>query len=180
MNKVSGKISDFNLLSEDASRIVIGYGLTKVNKTLYEWQEVYIYKSQKNLVGFAEVKEAILKDINEATDEKILSGFKWTPEGGSAISVYLSNENQRNFSEAQRMASANAAILPLTFKLGEDEEGKPVYQTFESAEELNSFYLSAFAYINQCLNEGWQKKDSINWSEYEALYPQPEESNAGE
>ncbi len=175
MNKVSGKISDFNLLSEDASRTVIGYGLKKVNDELYEWFEVYIYKTKKSLIGLAEVKEAILGDINARTDEKILSGFSW-----NGINVWLSNENQRNFSEAQRMASANASILPLMFKLGEDENGAPVYYTFETAEELNGFYLSAFAYINECLQDGWTEKDAIDWRDYEALFPKPEQQASEE
>ena len=53
------------------------------------------------------------------------------------------------------MAQSNSSILPITFKLGEDENEEPIYYTFTTVEELTSFYTQAFAYINQCLNEGW-------------------------
>jgi hypothetical protein len=171
-NKYSGTKADFSPVREDASRIIISYGLTKLSKDLYEWFEVHLYKKQRNALTLADVKEAILGDINAHTDEKILSGFVWTPEGGNAINVWLSNENQRNFSEAQRMAEKYGdMVLPVRFKLGEDAEGNPVYHVFETVAELDSFYAEAFAFVNQCLNEGWARKDSINWSEYEVFFP---------
>lgn len=182
MNKVSGKKSSFNLISEDASRTVIGYGCKKVTgKSLYEWYEIYIYKTKKGSISLQDVKEAIIADIDARTDEKILSGFVWNvPQVGGepvSINVWLSDENQRNFSEAQRMAASDPnKVLPLRFKLGEDENGAPVYYEFTTVEELNDFYFSAFGYINQCLNDGWAEKDAIDWSEYEALYPVPEQA----
>ena len=174
-NKNSGIMADYSPIREDASRIIISYGLTKLSKDLYEWMEIYLYKKQCNSLRLVDVKEAILNDINAKTDEKILSGFVWTPEGGDPINVWLSSENQRNFSEAQRMAAANDAILPLTFKLGETADGAPVYHTFETVAELNSFYLAAFAFINQCLIEGWQQKDAIDWTPYEELFTPEQE-----
>lgn len=168
MNRVYGVLTDYAPVREDESRTIVSYGLTKVDKSHYEWYEVYIYKKQHPNVSVDEVKKAVLADIDARTDEKILCGFVWTPEGAEAgINVWLSAENQRNFSEAQRMAAANPNILPLTFKLGEDAEGLPVYHTFESAEELNAFYFSAFAYIKQCLDEGWAEKDAIDMSVYD-------------
>lgn len=162
MNKVSGKISDFNLLSEDASRVIIGYELKQVSDTMYEWCEVYIYKKQKNFISFNDIKDAIINDINSQTDEKILTGFVWGEKP-----VYLSAENQRNFSEGQRMAEKDPTILPITYKIGQHSDGSPVYHTFETSEEIDVFYKQAFGYINQCLNEGWQRKDNIDWSQYE-------------
>ena len=55
----------------------------------------------------------------------------------------------------------------MKFKLGEQEDGTPVYHTFEAMTEFTDFYTSAIAFINQCLNEGWERKDSIDWSQYE-------------
>lgn len=119
-----------------------------------------------------EVREFCLGVINAQTDMKILTGFVWTPEGGNPINVWLSAENQRNFSEAERKAAANPLLLPLTFKLGEDANGEAVYHTFETIEELSGFYDAAFIYINQCLQEGWQKKDNFDFTPYEqALNP---------
>lgn len=150
MNKVSGLKSDFSYVKEEGTRIVIGYGLEEAENDLWTWYEVYLPKKQINQISIDSVKEAIITDINSRTDEKILSGFIW-----NNVHVWLSSENQRNFSEAQRMSAANVNILPITFKLGETENGQPVYHTFNTVEELNNFYLHAFAYINACLNEGW-------------------------
>lgn len=180
MNKVSGKKSDFSLIREERSRIVLGYGQKKVTgQNLYEWYEVYLNKNETPQLTLQMVKDAINEDINAQTDEKILKGFVWTPEGGEPISVWLSDENQRNFSEAQRMAEKYGnAVLPLTFKLGETEDGTPVYHTFETTAELDDFYVKAFSYVNHTLSEGWAEKDAIDWTPYEALFPAQEQSNA--
>lgn len=139
-------------------------------------QPVYDDQEQQTEVSFVEcefrykpsmdeIKKFIIDVINTKTDEKILSGFVW-----NGISVWLSEENQRNFSEAQRIAaSMPQAILPVTFKLGEDSEGNPVYHQFETADELTGFYMNAVAYINQCLAEGWQEKDNFDFSSYEEI-----------
>ena len=59
------------------------------------------------------------------------------------------------------------AMLPIKFKLGEDAEGNAVYHTFENMDDFTNFYTSAVAYINQCLNEGWQEKDNLDMKPYE-------------
>lgn len=161
MNKVSGKKSDFKVLSEDTSRIVIAYGLKKVG-TLYEWFEIYLYKSMKNLMGFSEIKQAIIDDINSRTKERIISRFVWND-----INVWLSEESQRNYTETLRMAELQSEdILPANFKLGEDADGNPVYHEFETVEELKQFCVAFRAYINQCLNDGYREKDAIVWKDY--------------
>ncbi len=44
---------------------------------------------------------------------------------------------------------------------------QPVYYTFNTAAELSDFYISAQQFIQQCINEGWNKKDNIDWTPYE-------------
>jgi hypothetical protein len=78
----------------------------------------------------------------------------------------LSKESQTNFSEAHRLQ-----IVPVKFKLNETADKQPIYHTFETFEELNRFYVGGVAYINQCLNEGWARKDSIDWTPYEEYFP---------
>lgn len=173
-NKYSGNVSDFQPVVEDASRVVISYGLTVAEDgEKAEWREVVFYKKQGR-PNFEAVKKAVIADINAQTDENIISGFVWTPEGGAPIPVWLSEENQRNFSEAQRIASTMPeAILPVTFKLGEQADETPIYHEFTTAEELTSFYLQAVAYINATLAAGWAEKDGIDWTPYEqALNPE--------
>lgn len=41
--------------------------------------------------------------------------------------------------------------------------------TFETLEEISEFYTSALSYVNNTLADGWSRKDSLDWSEYERL-----------
>ena len=161
MNKMSGKKSDFALMSEDASRVVIGYGLKKVTgKTLYEWYETSFYKKQTSSIGFQDVKQAIITDINNRITEQIVGGMTWEEKP-----VWLSIENQINFSQA---------TAPCRIKIGEEEDSTPVYHDFETAADLKAFVDSCLAWKNQCLDAGRAEKEGIDWSAYEALFPKQE------
>lgn len=106
------------------------------------------------------IQNLILGWHNKQIDEKILSGFKWND-----MPVWLSSENQFNYKAAYDLAvQTGGANLPVTFKFGSTDE--PVYHTFATLEELNSFYLSAMKYINDTLAEGWKEKDAIDWNAY--------------
>lgn len=166
MNKIQGIVSDFAYFKEEGGRYVIGYGLTKLTKSLYEWNEVYIYKRQHGIVSLDDAKQAILDDINARTDEKILSGFTWNEKP-----VWLSMESQFNYKASyDKAVQTKGATLPVTFKLGE-QDGTPVYHTFESLEEFTDFSDKTIAYVQACLEAGWSEKDGIDWSPYEALFP---------
>ena len=169
-NKYCGTAADYQPVSEDQSRVVIMYGMTEAGEDKVEWYQLDFYKKQGK-PSFEAAKKAILDDIDKQTDEKILNGYEFTPDGAEApIVVWLSKENQTNFSEAHRLQ-----IVPVKFKLNETADKQPIYHTFESFEELDRFYKGGVQYINQCLNEGWARKDGIDWAPYEqALNPQPE------
>ena len=171
-NKYCGNVSDYQPVLEDASRVVISYGLTELGDGKAEWYEVVFYKKQGK-PSFEAAKKAILADIDAQTDEKILNGYEFTPDGADTpIIVWLSKENQTNFSEAHRLQ-----IVPVKFKLNETADKQPIYHTFETFEELDRFYKGGVLYINQCLNEGWVRKDSIDWTPYaEALQPVTEKT----
>lgn len=110
-----------------------------------------------------EVKEFVIGVIDNQTDEKILNSYEFTPDGEeNPIVVWLSKENQTNFSEAHRLQ-----IVPIKFKLNETVEKQPIYHEFVTFEELDRFYKGGVQYVNQCLNEGWAKKDAIDWTPYE-------------
>ena len=170
-NKYCGTAADYQPVSEDQSRVVIMYGL-KEDGDKAEWYQLDFYKKQGK-PSFEQVKAAILADIDKQTDEKILNGYQFTPEGAEEpITVWLSKENQTNFSEAHRLQ-----IVPIKFKLNETADKQPIYHEFTTFEELDAFYKGGVQYINQCLNEGWARKDGIDWAPYEqALNPQPEQT----
>lgn len=108
-----------------------------------------------------QLKKLILDAINKEVDEKILSGFVWKD-----MPVWLSTENQFNYKAAYDLAvMSQGQSLPVMFKFGTTEN--PVYYHFSTLEDISDFYVSAMAYINTTLAEGWQKKDAIDWSVYE-------------
>lgn len=110
-----------------------------------------------------EVKKIVLNGYNEKIDEQIVSGFVW-----KGMSVWLSSENQFNYKAAYDLAvMSQGKTLPSVFKFGTTDE--PVYYTFSTLEDLSDFYLSAMAYINKCLVDGWKEKDNIDWSAYESV-----------
>lgn len=164
MNKVYGNKSEFAPIRYDRSRLIVSYNLQPLEDEVHAtWNEIYFYKKPHPYVINEEIKEAILADINAQTDENILKGFVWENK-----KVWLSGENQFNFKAAYDLAiQTEGGNLPIKFKLGEEEDGTPVYHTFDTLIELQDFYTKAIGYINQCLNKGWELKDSIDWSKYE-------------
>lgn len=156
--KVNGLKTDFAPMRNDGTQIVICYGLKQVEGELYEWHEIYLPKTQNATLSLDIVKTAILNDINSRVKTAIISGFVWNEKP-----VWLSEENQLNFSQA---------VVPATLKIGEQEDGTPIYETFETKTTLKAFNDACSLWRQQCLSEGYTEKDAIDWTPYEALFPQ--------
>ena len=109
-----------------------------------------------------EVRSLVSEWYNAETDERILSGFEYDGQP-----VWLSSENQFNYKAAYDLAVQTGGLnLPVTFKFGTDDS--PSYRTFETVEELQSFYIKAMAHIQTALLEGWKKKDALDLALYDA------------
>ena len=107
------------------------------------------------------IKDIILGIENSKIDKEILSGFVW-----NGMSVWLSSENQFNYKAAYDLASqTNGDSLPVTFKFGDTDN--PVYHEFKTLDDIADFYVKAMSHVNNTLKEGWESKDSIDWSLYE-------------
>ena len=156
-NKYCGTVADFQPVSEDQSRVVVMYGLTPTTGDMAEWYQLSFYKKQGR-PSFEQVKAAIIADINERVKAKIIGGFVWNEKP-----VWLSEENQMNFTQA---------VVPATFKIGEDANGDPIYQEFATKTELKAFVEACVQWKQQCLSDGWAEKDGMDWTPYaEALQP---------
>lgn len=151
MEKVYGATERHDSLIVYGTRkatLIFGYG--EENGQGYDFRHTFTHKPSKE-----EVLAVIVSHVNEQTDQKILSGYKWRGKN-----VWLSSENQFNFKAAYDMAvQTGGASLPVKFKLGEDEDGSPVYHTFETMDEFTHFYTNAITFIILALNEGWSEKD---------------------
>lgn len=135
-----------------------------IGNNMAEWYEQLYYKKQMPNPTLEQLKKDVLSDIDARTRQKILSGFLWEDKP-----VWLSQEHQFDFKAAFDLAiQTQGKNLPVKFKLGETAEGEPVYHTFGTLEELTDFYTKETAYVQLCLNEGWEKKDGIDWSKYQA------------
>ena len=145
------------------AKAMLIYGYGKEGEQGYDWRHWFTHKPTKR-----EVLQTITDHVDSLTDAKILTGFRWNDDDDVERSEWLSKENQSNFSEAHRLAVLLGAkkFEAVKFKIGEDENKNAKYRTFSTLEELNSFYLSAFAFIKQALAEGWAEKDAAaEWVE---------------
>ena len=128
----------------------------QIETPLASWQE-YRFNYIPTL---DEIKNVIFDFYNKETDEKIISGHIW-----NGMNVWLSSENQFNYKVAYDIAvQTNGGNLPVKFKFGTDNNA--IYYEFKTLEELFDFYVSSINYVQKTLEEGWQKKDSINWNFY--------------
>lgn len=109
-----------------------------------------------------EVKAIITNFYNEQTDHCILSGLRYDGQ-----LVWLSSENQANYKAAYDLAvQTQGETLPYKIKLG--TEDSPTYKEFLTLQDFKAFYLTVQKHIDKTINDGWTKKDSIDWSQYQA------------
>ena len=137
--------------------LIFGYDIDEDGNG-YNMRKNYDHKPTKT-----ELKEDITQLIDCTTDSNILQGFRW-----NEVNVYLSTENQFNFKAAYDLAvQSGGTMLPVTFKLGEDDGCNAVYHTFETMDDFTDFYSKAIQWVNGCIADGWKEKDSVD---YEKLF----------
>lgn len=145
-----------------------------LNPNLDIWQ-ILLYKGEPNESGscdavfkeynykpsLEEIKKDVMSVLNEKIEEEIISGFKWED-----ATVWLTVENQSNYFRSFVMCVlTEGATLPITFKIGTDDNPKLV--TFNSLEELQPFIVGAFKHIHDTLERGWRTKyQETNWEVY--------------
>lgn len=131
--------------------LIYGYGTDGVSGWTY--RERFTRKPTQD-----EIKEIIIAQINRNVEEKILCGLVWKD-----MPIWLSTENQFNYKAAYDLAvQTGGQSLPVKFKFGTDEQ--PVYHTFTTLDDLQEFYMTSLAFVQQVLDEGWQEKDNLDLS----------------
>ena len=131
--------------------LIYGYGTDGVSGWTY--RERFTRKPTME-----EIKEIIIAQINRNVEEKILCGLVWKD-----MPIWLSTENQFNYKAAYDLAvQTGGQSLPVKFKFGTDEQ--PVYHTFTTLDDLQEFYMTSLAFVQQVLDEGWQEKDNLDLS----------------
>lgn len=140
-------------IRENATQVIISYDKVADGKKNAYWHEVYFNKNRNAKPSLDQIKEAVLADINQRVKAKIIGGFVWNEQP-----VWFSEENQMNWAQA---------VCPATFKIGEQEDVTPIYHDFETQDEMTEFFKACTLWKQQCLQEGWQRKDAIDWTPYE-------------
>lgn len=140
--------------------LIYGFGKDSEDaETGYNYRQRFDHKPTE-----AEIKAVITAHINERTNATILTGLCWNGKP-----VWLSSENQMNFKSVYDIAVQTAgANLPKKFKLGEDETGEPVYHTFTKLEPFADFIGKVSDHIAAALLAGWNEKDSVDYSKFNA------------
>lgn len=129
-----------------------GFGKDEDNEMGYNWRTSFDHQPT-----IEEVKETITAQISQNTQKAIIEGYEW-----NGMKVWLSSENQANYTLAYDMAKNGDLEDMPTVKLGTDEA--PVYYTFEDIEELTAFVTGMQQHIQSCLNASWTERREMDWS----------------
>lgn len=136
--------------------VIYGFGKDNENdETGYNYRLQYSYRPR-----LENIKKDIIETVNEIVRDRILQGMRFRGH-----LVWLNAENQRNYADWYGLAVISDSNLPVTVKLGLDEE--PVEVTFNTLEEITEFYEAVANHIRETVTTGWQMKKNINWEEYE-------------
>ena len=125
MEKIYGtKQRQDGLIHTGRTKWILFYGFGKDDEASERgWEYRHTFDHSPTL---SEVKELIISTINTATQEKIVNGFIWNEKP-----IYLSAENQLNFAAIERNKNIP---YPLTLKINEQEDGTPIYYTFDNVD----------------------------------------------
>ena len=165
MEKVFGATErhDQLLVFDNTNRAVLIYGYGEENGQGYDWRQEFDHVPTKQ-----EVRDVIISHIDTRTDARILNGYQWTvlhgSDAGKTVNVWLSAENQSNYKAKHDVALAYPQLVtfPMRYKISEDAQKRAIYEESQDISELATFYLGGIAYIERCIDEGWEEKDSVN------------------
>lgn len=130
-----------------------------IDTDLAYWTEEIFY----HLPTIGEIRSMVYNYFNNITNDKILKGFNW-----NGLSIWLSPENQHNYKAAYDLAiQTNGDSLPYKIKYGNDEN--PNYYLFTDLSDLTQFYKESFKFIEDTLQECWDKKDNFDITPYKLL-----------
>lgn len=160
--KSVGLESSYSTIKLKNGVVIVSYG-----KEVLVNEEQAQDASDENVVCFYQTVyrgkpsvSTIIKDIRDDIDtrakDEIQNGFVYED-----IPVYLSVENQLNFSSAYNIASIRDTFAPITLRLSTDN-----YKTFNSLDELRMFIVEYTEYIQSTLKKYWSIKDKLNTNDY--------------
>lgn len=153
-----GKKTNFKPYISNGKSCVISWGYKDLQENGFgEW----CTEQFREIPDFTIIKQKIVDWYNQEINKEIFSGFKW-----KGYQVWLSTENQFNYKAIYDLSiQSNGKNLPVTLKF--ESNGEPCYYTFNTIDELEDFYMSVIQFIQNTLQKGWEKKDNIEWKNYQ-------------
>ena len=139
--------------------------LKKAEKQPVEWYEKYdtTYTETENEIvenmtisPIDNLKSTFLQRLNNDCDNEIISGFFFTDSDGVVHKVWLSMENQFNFSQVD---------IPSELKLGVED-----WVNLTDQSELNRFKKEIKNYIQDTLKKCWVLKKAIKGMDDSEVY----------
>ena len=118
--------------------------IVRDNSQLKVVNSVIVLKDDVDFIPALIVQADALR--NSITESEITAGFEWPPIDG--VIFRMTAENQRNFTNLDRMANKGLLTYPYAIWCGEE--------SVELADEqaVEDFYLMGVSFITQKLNEG--------------------------
>lgn len=164
MIRLSGYKTKFIPITHKYNKTTINFDYTFIDEIDGKERGTWMSHTFSGLVWPQMIKDFIIEYINKQVTSNIQSKFIWNDKR-----VWLSLENQMNYKNIYDLAiQTGGQNLPVKVKLGTVEN--PVYHTFTEVEDIYDFYLKMTKHIEEQLNIGWSKKDSINWEDYKLDY----------
>lgn len=139
--------------------------LTTAERPTIEWFERHVISyteddksifEQVTIAPIDNLKNSYIQRLNSECDVAIVSGFIFTDSLGVAHPVWLSMENQFNFSQVK---------IPCELKIGEFD-----WITFTEQSELDRFKDEIITYITGCLQICWKPKRDIELMDDAQVY----------
>lgn len=151
-----GNINEYKPIKFINNKYVINWGLNNVNNENGQW---YYFITDKKPSVY-EIKTVIESFINQETNNNIINHFKWND-----MKIDLTLEDQMNYKLLFDISLLNdGSNLPeqVKFKIN----GKTVFYSFETLDDIKSFITEMYNHIRNCILQGNNLKESINYDDY--------------
>ena len=107
-----------------------------------------------------DIKRTIYDWINQKATDAIVEGFVYND-----VQIWLSNENQVNYSAVFSALAQNESILPVAVRGGSNESPQTI--TFDTAAAFREFWMAMRQHIDNVVHAAWKEKDEYDFSPYE-------------
>ena len=146
------------LIRFGSGRAVLIYGYGEENGHGFDYRHTF-----DHMPVIEEVRAVVTEHINAQVKERIVQGMTWDD-----IPVWLDETTQRNYLMKALQVQNGTNVLPVTVKIGTDED--PVFVTFNTADDYMRFFNAVSAHISKEQATGWEEKTGIDWSVFDSVF----------